>query len=65
MLLFHQGTFLLLGTNKLPERQAAIGLCFEVKLKGVGVDVVEGSVSCSYRDKVNSNLLMRLKSIWL
>lgn len=64
MLLFYQGTFLLLGTNKLPKCQAAIGLCFEVKLKGAGVDVVEADVvSCSYRDKVNSNLLMRLKSI--
>lgn len=50
MLLFYQGAFLLLGTNKLPEHQAAIGLYLEVKLKGQGVDViVEGSVSCWYR----------------
>lgn len=59
--------FLLLGTNKLSEHQAAIGLYVEVKLKGQGVDVVEVecSVSCWYRDKINSNLLMRLQSMWL
>lgn len=38
--LFYQGAFMLLGTNKLPESQAVLGLSSEVKLKGLGFHVV-------------------------
>lgn len=31
---------MLLGTNKLPESQAALDLPLEVKLKGLDIDVV-------------------------